>query len=108
MRYSKKQVNKIIDRVISAAHAAELGLEHNVKFEKRVELIREEHLLIDRRVSALPEYTTSIVSDFLELKLSYKDLMEKYHCSGRNLRGLLMECGESDDRVWREIESRRH
>lgn len=107
MRYGKKQVNKIIDRILSAAYATELGLENSVKFEHELEMIKEEHLLIDRRVSSLPEYTTEIVQDFIDYKLSYKDIMLKYKCSQRNLRGLLAECADNDERVWQEIELRR-
>ena len=107
MRYGKKQVNKIIERILSAAYKTELGLENSTQFEHELELIKEEHLLIDRRVSSLPEYTTQIVADFIEFKLSYKDIMLKYKCSQRNLRGLLAQCADSDDRVWQEIELRR-
>jgi len=108
MRYGKKKVNVIIDLVLEAAYETKLGLEHDVKFEKRVEMIREEYELVDRRVSALPEYISDILKDFLEARLSYKDIMLKYHCSERNLKGLLLECAESDDRVWQEIDVRRH
>ena len=108
MRYGKKQVNKIIDRIMSAAYATELGLENNHNFENELEMIKEEYLLIDRRVSSLPEYTSNIVADFIEFKLSYKDIMDKYHCSQRSLRSLLWDCADSDDRVAQEIELRRH
>jgi len=108
MRFGKKQVNNIIDQVVEAVNKRYAESEHDYELETSIKLIREEHLLIDRRVSSLPEYTTSIVKDFLELKLSYKDIMLKYHCSQRSLRGLLAECADSDDRVWKEIESRRH
>ncbi len=108
MRYGKNRVNIIIDAILKAAYKTGLGLENNVKFEKRVEMIREEYELIDRRISSLPEYTSNILKDFLELRLSYKDLMLKYHCSERNLKGLLLECAESDDRVWHEMDVRRH
>ena len=108
MRYGKHKVNEIINTILEAAYKTGLGLEHNIKFEKRVEMIREEHELVDRRVSSLPEYISDILKDFLELRLSYKDMMLKYHCSERNLKGLLLECAESDDRVWNEIDERRH
>ena len=107
MRYGKKHVNEIINRILKAAEDTGLGVENNFKFGKELELIKEEFMLVDRRVSSLPEYTSNIVRDFVEFKLSYKDIMEKYHCSQRNLRGLLMDCADGDDRVWKEIVSRR-
>ena len=108
MRYSKKHVNKIIELILDKAFSHELGLEHSIKFDKEVSLIKEEHLLIDRRLSSLPEYATAIVKDFLERGLSYKSIMVKYHCSQRSLISLLDECAENDDRVRSEIEDRRH
>ena len=107
MKYSKTHVNEILDQVFEAMKATELGIENNHKFIKEIDLIREEHLLIDRRKSALPEYASEIVFDFLNLHLSYKELMEKYHCSFRNLRAVLYELAESDERVYEEIELRR-
>ncbi len=107
MRYSKTHVNEIIDQVVEAAIKEELGVEFG-DFPKNLELIREEHLLIDRRKSSIPEYQTDIIHDFMTLKFSYKELMKKYHCSMRTVRTLLMECGEDDPRIWAEIEYRRH
>jgi hypothetical protein len=108
MRYGKKKVNKILNEVLAAVYSTELGVEHNHKFLTMLELIKEEHLLVDRRVSSLPEYTTAIIIDFIEYKLSYKDIMKKYHCSQRSLIGLLVDCAEGDGRVRAEIEFRRH
>ena len=106
MRFGKKTVNKIIDRVVAAANCS-VNFD-SCAFEKEVETIREEYLLVDRRISSLPEYTSNIVADFLDFKLSYKDIMEKYHCSQRSLRSLLWDCADADDRVAKEIELRRH
>ena len=104
MRYSKKHVNEILDQVIEAVKS---------KFDyptidSQIEMIREEHLLVDRRKSSIPEYRTDILRDFMQLKLSYKDLMKKYHCSMRTVKSLLLECAETDERVYNEIEYRRH
>ncbi len=103
MKYSKKHVNEIIDQVIKVLEVHPLAGE-----EKEIELIREEHLLIDRRISSIPEYRSDILRDFMTLKLSYKELMRKYHCSERTVKKLLMECAEDDERVYAEIEFRRH
>lgn len=102
MRYSKKHVNEIVDQILR-----ECEVELDTHYES-IELIREEHLLIDRRKSSIPEYRSDILRDFMQLKLSYKDLMKKYHCSMRTVKSLLMECAETDERVWAEIEYRRH
>ena len=40
--------------------------------------------------------------------ISAKEIMRKYHCSMRTVRGLLMELAEDDERVYNEIELRRH
>lgn len=104
MRYSKTHVNEIIDQAVEAYQRAKTMS----AFAKELELIREEHLLVDRRKSALPAYTADVLHDFMELKLSYKELMVKYHCSMRTVRGLLLECAENDERVYNEIEIRRH
>jgi hypothetical protein len=106
MKYSKKHVNEILDQVITAANEA-IELEDPFKLDKEVELIREEHLLVDQRKSALPEYASEIIFDFIKLQFSYKELMEKYHCSFRNLRSLLFELAEDDERIYDEIELRR-
>ena len=106
MRYSKKHVNEIITEVIKALE--EFNGESCYEELKEIELIREEHLLIDRRTSSLPEYRSDVLRDFMELKFSYKELMMKYHCSMRTVRSLLMECAENDERVYNEIELRRH
>ena len=108
MRYSKTHVNEILDQVFKAMRETDLGIENNNHFVKELELIREEHLLVDRRKSSLPEYTSLILHDFMERKFSYKELTEKYHCSKRTVRSLLFECAESDERVYNEIEARRH
>ena len=108
MRYSKTHVNDILDQVYAAMRETELGVENNHVFIQELEMIREEHLLVDRRKSALPEYTSDVLHDFMELKLSYKELMAKYHCSMRTVQGLLLECAENDERVYNEIEMRRH
>lgn len=106
MRYSKKHVNEIVAEVLNqVSHLLESN--NPGEFDQQIELIREEHLLIDRRVTSLPEYATDVVRDFLELGLSYKELMAKYHCSMRTLKKLLYECSESDQRVYNEIEMRR-
>lgn len=107
MKYSKKHVNEILDQVFNSMKATGLGIENNHNFVKDLELIREEHLLVDRRKSALPEYASEIAHDFLNLHLSYKELMEKYHCSFRNLRSVLFELAEDDERIYNEIELRR-
>ena len=105
MRYSKKHVNEIIDQVVKAFEEVN-GLSYEE--EKAVDLIKEEHLLIDRRISSLPEYKTEVVRDFMETSLSYKELMKKYHCSMRTVKALLLKCAENDERVYDEIELRRH
>jgi len=102
MKYSKKHVNEIVDQVLDVVVNA------NAWPEKELELIREEHLLIDRRKSSIPEYRSDILRDFMKLKLSYKELMKKYHCSMRTVRGLLIECAEDDERIAAEMEYRRH
>jgi len=104
MRYSKTHVNEIVNQVIEVfANMVDLALTGD-----EIELIREEHRLIDRRKSSIPEYRTEILRDFMEFKLSYKELMKKYHCSMRTVRSLLLECAEDDERVYAEIEFRRH
>ena len=105
MKYSKKHVNEIIDQIIETVYEAQANHKPPAN---GIELIREEHLLIDRRKSSIPMYRTEILHDFMALKLSYKELMRKYHCSMRTVRGLLMECAEDDERVYNEIEFRRH
>ena len=104
MRYSKKHVNEIVDAVVEAF--SEIPMDR-YNAERQVELIREEHLLVDRRTTSLPEYASEVVHDFVELKLAYKELMSKYKCSMRTLKKLLHECSESDPRVYEEIEYRR-
>lgn len=107
MKFTKKQVNEILEKVMDAMKAADLGIENNHKFLHEVKMIREEHLLIDRRKSSLPEYASEIAFDFLNLHFSYKELMAKYHCSFRNLKMLLDELAESDERIAEEIELRK-
>lgn len=102
MRYSKTHVNEIVDAIIVILKSDRMDCDHQIN------LIKEEHRLIDRRLSSTPEYRTEIVHDFLELKYSYKDLMKKYHCSMRTVRSLLLDCAEDDERVYNEIEFRRH
>jgi len=106
MRYSKKHVNEIIDQIMKAVEEA--AQQEVFVSDSAIELIREEHLLIDRRLSSIPEYRSDILRDFMSLKLSYKELMSKYHCSERTVKKLLMECAEDDERVYAEIEFRRH
>jgi hypothetical protein len=106
MRYSKRHVNEIVDSVMEVF--INLPDVDQYDCERKIELIKEEHLLVDRRVSSLPEYATSVVKDFMELKLSYKELMAKYHCSLRTLQRLLLECSENDQRIYDEMEFRRH
>ena len=106
MRYSKTHVNEIVDQVMEAVEDA-VSKGHFVD-DAIIELIREEHRLIDRRKSSIPEYRSDILRDFMELKFSYKELMAKYHCSMRTVRSLLLECAEDDERVYNEIEARRH
>ena len=102
MRYSKKHVNEIVDQVITIMKTERMDI------DQQLDLIREEHMLVDRRKSSIPEYRTDILRDFMILKLSYKELMRKYHCSERTVKSLLMECAEDDERVYSEIEFRRH
>ncbi len=106
MRYSKTHVNEIIDQVMAIIN--ECVNNDQVIDTSAIELIREEHLLIDRRKSSIPTYRTEILRDFMEFKLSYKELMAKYHCSQRTVKSLLLECAEDDERVYNEIEYRRH
>ena len=108
MRYSKAQVNEIVNKILDAVKATDLGAENNADFQYRLEMIREEHLLVDRRKSSIPEYRNDILRDFMDVKRSYKDIMRKYKCSMRTLRSLLDECAEDDPRVAEEIELRRH
>ena len=107
MRYSKTQVNEIVDQVMGAAHD-NFDTDLDDGFAAAVDLIREEHLLVDRRLSSIPEYLNDIVFDFVTLKLSYKELMAKYHCSMRTVRSLLMEESESNEQVAAELKYRRH
>ena len=107
MRYGKNKVTMITDEVVATAIRHCPDLADSVEFEREIMLLKEEYELVDRRISALPEYATAVVEDFLEFKLSYKDMMLKYHCSARNLISLLDDCAESDDRVKVEIEARR-
>jgi len=102
MKYSKKHVNEIVDQVISIMKADPLDMDH------QLEMIMEEHMLIDRRLSSTPEYRSEILYDFMFHKLSYKEIMKKWHCSMRTVKSLLMECAEADERVYTEIEFRRH
>ena len=102
MRYSKTHVNEIVDQILNECHI-DIQL-----YGGAIVLIREEHRLIDRRKSSIPEYRNEILRDFMELKFSYKELMGKYHCSMRTVRSLLLECAEDDERVYNEIEQRRH
>ena len=106
MRYTKTQVNTVVDRVVKAMEATDLGIENSHVFQKQLEDIKEEYWLIDRRKTSLPEYTSEILFDFMELKLSYKELMAKYHCSFRSLKVVLDGCADGDDRVMDEIEAR--
>ncbi len=107
MRYGKREVNMIIDQMVVAARmAGKEVVEFDTKFEHTVDMIREQHKLIDRRISSLPEYTTEIIIDFLEKELSYKELMRKYHCSERTLKTLLHGAALVDDRVKAEVELR--
>lgn len=108
MRYSKTHVNEIVNKVIELAEETQLGIENSLTFQRDLELLKEEHLLIDRRKSSIPTYRTEILRDFMEFKLSYKELMTKYHCSMRTVKSLLLECAEDDQRVYDEIEYRRH
>jgi len=107
MRYGKREVNMIVDQLVIAARMSGKDVvKFDVKFEHQVEMIREQHKLIDRRISSLFEYTTGIIIDFLDKELSYKDLMRKYHCSERTLKTLLCGAALVDDRVRDEIELR--
>ncbi len=108
MRYSKTHVNEIVNAVITLAEETQLGIENNALFQRDLEMLKEEHLLIDRRKSSIPAYRTEILRDFMEFKLSYKELMSKYHCSMRTVKSLLLECAEDDERIYAEIEYRRH
>jgi len=103
MRYSKTHVNEIIDQILNSIDDDSFSVPWD-----EIELIREEHRLVDRRKSSIPTYRTEIVRDFMEFKLSYKELMAKYHCSQRTMRSLLLECAEDDERVYAEMELRRH
>jgi len=104
MRYGKREVNMIVDQLTVAARMSGKDVvEFDVKFEHQVEMIREQHKLIDRRSSSLPEYTTEIMIDFLDKELTYKELMHKYHCSERTLKTLLHGAALVDDRVKDEI-----
>jgi len=105
MRYSKKHVNEILEQVLELY--ANLPEVPHYEISQQISMIKEEHLLIDRRVSALPEYASNILEDFMVGLMSYKDLMKKYHCSMRSLKSLLLECAESDERVYDEIDLRR-
>lgn len=107
MRYAKQTVNKIVNRVIDAFKSADLGIENNHHVMEKIELIREEFQLVDRRTSSLEEYTTEIVYDFMKNQFSYKELMKKYHCSFYLLMKVLEDCAESDPRVAKEIDFRR-
>jgi len=102
MRYSKTHVNEIIDKVVKATYQ----YKYITEFLPQLELIKEEHLLIDRRLSSLPEYATDVVRDFMETGLSYKELMRKYHCSERTVKLLLNECAEGDERIQQELDLR--
>lgn len=107
MRYTKTQVRGIVDEVVRAMEGAELGIENNTHFQRELELIKEAHLLIDRRLSPLAEYRTDVLRDFMETRLSYKDIMRKYHASLQTIKTLLAECAENDERVNEEIEARK-
>jgi len=106
MRYSKTHVNEIVDQVIEV-YGILPGIDQT-EAEHQIEMIREEHMLIDRRKSSIPEYRAEILRDFMKFKLSYKELMAKYHCSMRTVKSLLLECADEDERVYEEIEWRRH
>jgi hypothetical protein len=106
MRYTKTQVNGIINEILYIAYKTGLGLENSIHFTRDLELIKEQHLLIDRRKSAIPEYRSEILRDFMEFRMSYKDIMNKYHCSERTVKALLQECAEEDGRVMKEMEFR--
>jgi len=108
MKYSKKHVNEIVDEILNLTIQVLQKSIDTYEFDKEVALLREEHLLVDRRMSSAPEYSSAIIRDFMEFKLSYKDIMKKYHCSMRTLKSLLLECAENDERLYMEIESRRH
>jgi len=107
MRYSKTHVNEILALVAGAINDANPHDEFLMP-SYEIEIIKEEHLLIDRRISSLPEYTTEVLKDFMSNKYSYKELMKKYHCSMRTVKSLLLSCAENDERVYHEIEIRRH
>ncbi len=106
MRYSKTHVNEIIAQIMKVVYDC-VEIDQVINPEA-IEMIREEHRLIDRRKSSIPTYRTEILRDFMEFKLSYKELMAKYHCSQRTVKSLLLECAEDDERVYDEIEYRRH
>ena len=104
MRYGKKKVNRIVDQILVAARMAGKDVVgFDVEFEHKVEMIREQYRLVDRRLSSTPEYATEIIIDFLEHALSYKDLMRKYHCSERTVKSLLLDAASSDHRIRDEI-----
>jgi len=104
MRYGKCKINKIIDQIVIAARMSGKDVvEFDVKFEHQVEMIREQYKLIDHRSSALPEYTTEIIIDFIDKQLTYKELMSKYHCSERTMKTLLHGAALVDDRVKDEV-----
>jgi hypothetical protein len=104
VRYSKKHVNEIIDQIVYNLLSDEID---TYKIQEAVTLVKEEHKLIDRRTSALPEYASEVVHDFMKRQMAYKELMKKYHCSFRTLNTLLLECAESDPRIYEEMELRR-
>lgn len=108
MRYTKTKVNKIIDRIIDAVSESDSAVGNDIKLLSKISMIKEEYLLVDRRVSSLPEYTSEIIHDFINNQHSYKELMKKYHCSFRTLMVTLNDGAVSDDRIRDEIELRRH
>jgi len=106
MIYSKRKVNEIIDHIITSINEDVARVNYSVD-DDAVNLIREEHGLIDNRTTAIVTYASDIRWDFVTLRLTYKELMEKYHCADRTVRTLLVGMAEDDSELAIEIESRR-
>ena len=103
MKYGKKKVNRIIEQILEIVYH-DASISDNA-FEK-IEFVREEHLLVDRRTSNTRYYLSEIINDFAGHKMSYKDLMKKYHCSERTMKGLLQGIVDANPAVKDEMEFR--
>ena len=106
MRYSKTQVNEIIDKLRDRAQASFDRYWSDVDFEYQIDLIKEEYGLIDKRTRDFDFQLSEIIEDFVSMRLTYKEIAKKYHTSEKNIRRMLNESADDDERIYYEMEYR--